>query len=73
MVEVHRDAVKQGSRVVIVDDLIATGGTILATLELFKKMEVYPVGVVAMVDLVELGGTTKLIGMGLEVKTLVKY
>lgn len=72
-IEVHEDSVKPGQRVVLVDDLIATGGTALAAVCLFRRLQVYPVGMVALIDLVPLDGAIRLMEEGLEVKTLVQY
>lgn len=69
--EIHKDAFKKGSRVLVIDDLLATGGTTLATSELIKKLG----GVIAeaafVVELEFLGGRGKL--KGIPVFSLVKY
>jgi adenine phosphoribosyltransferase len=54
--EVHRDAIARGQRVLIVDDLLATGGTIAATVELVKKLKGDLVGISILIDLKELEG-----------------
>jgi adenine phosphoribosyltransferase len=60
--EIHADAVKRGQRVLIVDDLLATGGTARATTELVKGLGGTVVGLAFLIELVELGGRKKLDG-----------
>jgi adenine phosphoribosyltransferase len=71
--EMHADAVAPGERVVLVDDLIATGGTLLAAAKLFAELGGVVAGVAAIVDLVELGGTRRLREAGLPVHTLCEF
>ena len=66
-IEIHADACKPGDRVLIVDDLIATGGTVLATAGLIRSLGAEVAGVAAIVDLPELGGSDKLRAAGLRV------
>ena len=61
-VEMHRDAVGSGQRVLIVDDLLATGGTARATVNLIKKSGGVIAGVAFLIELAELGGRAKLEG-----------
>ncbi len=63
-VEIHTDALKAGDRVVVVDDLIATGGTMLASCELIGNLQAQLVEVAAIIDLPELGGSKKLAQRG---------
>jgi adenine phosphoribosyltransferase len=72
-IEVHADACRPGDRVLIVDDLIATGGTLLAAAKLFRTLQANVVGVVAVIDLPELGGSRRLAESGLVVKTLCAF
>jgi adenine phosphoribosyltransferase len=72
-VEIHADACEPGSRVLIVDDLIATGGTLLATNRLFRALGAEVAGVAAVIDLPELGGSGKLRAAGLNVHTLCEF
>lgn len=58
--EMHQDAMPAGSRVVIVDDLIATGGTAAATAELVQKANCELAGFVFLIELPDLGGRQKL-------------
>ncbi len=72
-VEIHADACRAGDRVVIVDDLIATGGTLLAAVRLFRALQAEVVGVAAIIDLPELGGSRKLRKAGVNVYTLCEF
>ena len=72
-VEIHRDAVTEGQRVLVVDDLIATGGTALATLDLLRQAEAEIVGCSFVVDLPDLGGRARLETEGIPVLTLVEF
>lgn len=72
-VEVHADAVKPGARVVLIDDLIATGGTMLAGKRLLERLGAKVIEGAAIVDLPELGGSVKLRAEGLALFTLVDF
>jgi adenine phosphoribosyltransferase len=72
-IEVHADACRPGDRVLIVDDLIATGGTLLAATRLFRALQGDVVGVAAVIDLPELGGSRRLAEAGLQVLTLCSF
>jgi len=54
--EIHQDAVKNGDRVLVIDDLVATGGTLLAGVKLIEKLGAEVVGVGAIIDMPDLGG-----------------
>jgi adenine phosphoribosyltransferase len=60
--EMHHDAIDEGQRVLIVDDLLATGGTARATVDLVKQVGGVVEGVAFLIELVELGGRAKLNG-----------
>lgn len=72
-IEIHNDACRPGDRVLIVDDLIATGGTLLAATKLFQRLHGTVVGVAAIIDLPELGGSKKLREAGLIVDVLCEF
>ncbi|MEO8544189.1 MAG: adenine phosphoribosyltransferase [Burkholderiaceae bacterium] len=72
-VELHTDAVKPGDRVLLIDDLIATGGTMMAGKKLLEKLGASVMEGAAIVDLPELGGSAKLRAAGLPLFTLVDY
>lgn len=72
-IEVHADACQPGDRVLIIDDLIATGGTLLAAAKLFRSLDAEVAGVAAVIDLPQLGGSAKLRAAGLAVHTLCEF
>ena len=72
-VEIHVDAVKKGERVLVVDDLIATGGTTTAAIRLLRQAGAEIVGCAFVIDLPELGGARKLKALGIEVHSLVAF
>ena len=72
-VEMHTDAVRAGDRVLLIDDLIATGGTMMAGKRLLERLGAQIVEGAAIVDLPELGGSAKLRGAGLNLFTLVDF
>lgn len=72
-VEIHIDAVKKGEKVLLVDDLIATGGTATAAIKLLERAGGEVVLCSFVVDLPELGGAAKLRKMGKEVVALVAF
>jgi len=69
--EMHYDAIKPGMRVLIVDDLLATGGTAKATVKLVKKRKGKVVGIAFLIELTQLNGRRKL--KGYDVYSLIKY
>jgi adenine phosphoribosyltransferase len=72
-VEIHIDAVKKGDHVVVVDDLIATGGTCFAAVKLLERAGAKVLGCCFVIDLPELGGADKIRALGMEVTTLVSF
>ena len=72
-VELHTDAVSAGQRVVLIDDLIATGGTMMAGKKLLERLGATVIEGAAIVDLPELGGSRKLRDAGLALFTLVEF
>ena len=73
MVEIHIDAIKKGEKVLIVDDLIATGGTAEAAVRLIKKAQGEIVECCFIIDLPDLGGSEKLEKLGQKVFTLCEF
>ena len=71
--EMHRDAVTPGEKVLLVDDLIATGGTAEGAAKLLRQMGAEIVAACFVIDLPDLGGRAKLEALGIEVRTLVAY
>ncbi|NWG23095.1 MAG: adenine phosphoribosyltransferase [Pseudorhodoplanes sp.] len=71
--EMHEDAVAKGERVIVVDDLIATGGTAEGAVTLLRQMGAEVAAACFMVDLPELGGAEKLRKLGVPVRTLVSF
>jgi adenine phosphoribosyltransferase len=69
--EIHRDAVTAGQRVIIADDLLATGGTAKATVDLVESLGGVVAGLVFVVELEFLPGRAKLAGY--DVRSLIKY
>ncbi len=71
--EMHKDAVAQGERVILVDDLIATGGTAEGAVKLLRNMGAEVLAACFVIDLPELGGAAKLRALGVPVRTLVSF
>ena len=72
-VELHTDAVRPGQRVLLIDDLIATGGTMMAGKKLLEKLGATVMEGAAIVDLPELGGSRRLREAGLALFTIVEF
>ena len=72
-IEVHMDAINKGDKVLIVDDLIATGGTAEATVKLVKKMRGEIIECCFVIDLPDIGGSARLENMGQKVFTLCEF
>ncbi|SMH51156.1 adenine phosphoribosyltransferase [Mesorhizobium australicum] len=71
--EMHTDAVQPGEKVILVDDLIATGGTAEGAVKLLKQMGADIVAACFVIDLPDLGGRKKLEALGVNVRTLVSF
>lgn len=71
IIEMHKDSIKPGDKVVIVDDLIATGGTIEAIVKLIEQLGGEVVGAVFLIELEGLNGREKL--KGYNVESIIKY
>ena len=72
-VEIHTDAVRAGDRVLLIDDLIATGGTMMAGMRLLERLGATVIEGAAIVDLPELHGSDRLRAAGLPLFTLVSF
>ena len=72
-IEIHSDAIKEGEKVLIVDDLIATGGTVEAAVKLVHKMKAEIVECCFIIDLPDIGGRKKLESMGQNVFSLCEF
>jgi len=72
-VEIHVDAISAGQRVLLIDDLIATGGTAEAAIELVRRSDGELVAAAFIIDLPDLGGSEKLKSQGVAVHTLVSF
>ena len=72
-IEMHVDAIAPGERVLLVDDLVATGGTALAAIALLRQARADLIGAAFVVDLPELGGADRIRAAGVQVSTLVEF
>ncbi len=72
-VEIHTDAIKPGDRILLVDDLIATGGTAVASIELIQQAGGEVVGCSFIVDLPDLGGRAKIEALNIPILTLCAF
>ncbi|MYM54838.1 adenine phosphoribosyltransferase [Thalassovita mangrovi] len=73
IVEIHDDAIEAGETILLVDDLLATGGTAEAGIKLVERLGGQIVGCAFVVDLPELGGRKRLEGMGMDVHALCAF
>ncbi|MCR8547638.1 adenine phosphoribosyltransferase [Salipiger sp. P9] len=73
VVEVHDDAIAPGERILLVDDLLATGGTAEAGIKLVERLGGEIIGCAFIVDLPDLGGRQKLEAMGMDVHALCAF
>lgn len=71
--EMHADAVARGQRVILVDDLIATGGTAAAAVQLLQRLGAEVVAACFVIDLPDLGGAEKIRALGVPVRTLIAF
>ena len=72
-VHIHADSVHKGDTILIVDDLIATGGTAIATADLCQELGATTIHTLSLIDLPELGGSKKIADKYGEVRTLIDY
>ncbi len=73
VLEAHADSFTPGQRVLLVDDLIATGGTALAGVALTRRLKADVAGFAALIDLPDLGGAEKIRASGVEVQALMSF
>ena len=73
VVEVHDDAIQPGEKILLVDDLLATGGTAEAGLKLIERLGGEVIGCAFIIDLPDLGGRKKLEAMGMDVHALCAF
>ena len=73
IIEIHEDALKPGEPVLLVDDLIATGGTATAAVKLLRRLNADVVGAAFVIDLPDLGGCARLAKLGVECHTLMTF
>ena len=71
--EMHEDAVVSGDRVIVIDDLIATGGTAEGAVKLLRRMGAVVLAACFIIDLPELGGAAKLRALDVPVRTLISF
>lgn len=71
VLEIHMDAIKEGEKVIIVDDLLATGGTLLSTIKLVEQLGGEVAGVFVLIELMDLKGRERL--NGYQVRSLMQY
>ena len=73
VMEIHDDALQPGDRVLMVDDLLATGGTAEAGIKLIEKLGASVVGCAFVIDLPDIGGRARLEGLGMDVHALCAF
>jgi adenine phosphoribosyltransferase len=71
--EIHEDAVVSGERVIVVDDLVATGGTAEGAVKLLRQMGAEVLAACFIIDLPDLGGADKIRKLGVPVRTLISF
>jgi adenine phosphoribosyltransferase len=71
--EMHEDAVSKGEKVILVDDLVATGGTAEGAVKLLKRQGADVLAACFIIDLPELGGADKIRKLGVPVRTLISF
>jgi adenine phosphoribosyltransferase len=71
--EVHADAIGSAERVLLIDDLVATGGTAVAAVNLLRQIGADVAAACFVIDLPDLGGAGKLRALGVEVRTLISF
>lgn len=72
-VEIHKDAINPGEKILLVDDLIATGGSTLSAVKLIEELGGTVVKIIALTDLVGLRGVAKILDAGYQVETDISF
>jgi len=73
VIEIHQDGITRGERVLLVDDLIATGGTAAAAVKLLRKLDAEIIGAAFVIDLPDLQGRTRVEALGVQCHTLIEF
>ncbi len=73
VIEVHEDGIAKGERILLVDDLIATGGTAEAAVKLLRKLDAEIVAAAFVIDLPDLKGRERVEALGIECHTLIEF
>ncbi|MDH3579367.1 MAG: adenine phosphoribosyltransferase [Hyphomicrobiales bacterium] len=73
IIEVHEDGIRQGEKVLLVDDLIATGGTAAAAVKLLEKLGADIVGAAFVIDLPDLKGRERVEALGIDCHVLIEF
>ena len=73
VVELHEDAIQPGEKILLIDDLLATGGTMQAGIKLVERLGGEVISCAVVIDLPELGGRKLLEGMGMDVQVLCEF
>ena len=71
--EIQKDSINRGDRVIIIDDLMATGGTVQAVIDMIYELHATPVAVACAMDLSFLGGSKKVQEQGISFYSAVDY
>ena len=72
-IEVHKDSISKGEKILVIDDLIATGGTSEAAAKLIEISKGKVAGFIFVINLFDLGGCDKLIKKGYKVENLIEF
>ncbi|MDR0485816.1 MAG: adenine phosphoribosyltransferase [Elusimicrobiota bacterium] len=73
VIEMHKDALSAGEKVMLIDDLLATGGTVNAAVELIEKLNAVPVAAAFLIELIDLSGRASVKNKKLEIFSILQY